>query len=82
VLIFSAPLVPFRCQAAEHQQWSPSARKPEGAVFQGGGVRPAEFGRIQQRLGWLVKLSHQLQHWLVVWNMIFIFPYIGNHNSN
>jgi hypothetical protein len=24
----------------------------------------------------------QLMSWLVVWNMAFIFPYIGNYNPN
>jgi hypothetical protein len=43
---------------------------------------------LQQQLerimaGVLVKLSEVSEDfWLVVWNMAFIFPYIGNNNPN
>ena len=37
------------------------------------------------RIPYVVRQSHEWlvnHHWLVVWNMIFIFPYIGNRNPN
>ena len=29
--------------------------------------------------GFTISSCHHIHHWLVVWNMIFIFPCIGNH---
>jgi hypothetical protein len=29
-----------------------------------------------------MRLDHCNIYWLVVWNMNFIFPYIGNNNPN
>ena len=32
-----------------------------------------------QKNGFTISSCHHIHHWLVVWNMIFIFPCIGNH---
>ena len=53
----------------------------QGAGQQG---RATNVFRFEGALGWRwkMRLDHCNIYWLVVWNMNFIFPYIGNNNPN
>ena len=69
----------------------PGLEKPEASgaihlarIFFGGGVTVTGFGvgfhDETSKCPWVQRFNKQ--NWLVVWNMSFIFPYIGNNNPN